>query len=125
MLIEAEPEAFLAPGIYSRFNNEHYLPFLFKVLSISKALPLKAHTDKAEVVVALSDTFEAFVSFRPVPEIKSFLKVVSELRNILSDHQAVEEFLSGSDDGEKEHGLLKKIFSELLETSHVEISTFL
>lgn len=147
-LIESSPEEYLTPSVYHRFGHEKHLPFLFKVLSFDKALPLQAHPDRAlatrlmkkekretgknevfvdpnhkpEVAVTISETFEGFVGFRPTAEIKSFLKVVPELRKVLSDHETVEKFLAAEDDGEEASKLLKIMFSELLGTTHTEIA---
>lgn len=143
-LIESNPEEYLTPAVYKRFNSDKHLPFLFKILSFDKALPLQAHPDRAlakrlmqnekgknetfvdpnhkpEVAVTISDTFEGFVGFRPIREIKAFLKVVPELRKVLSDHRTVESFLATPDDSKDAQALLKTMFSELLGTTHTEI----
>ncbi|KAF8247015.1 RmlC-like cupin [Wilcoxina mikolae CBS 423.85] len=125
-LISTNPSEYLSPGVYNRFKPTHnsHLPYLFKVLSFSKALPLQAHPHrKPEVAVTISDHFDGFLGFRPVREIKSFLKHVPELRTVLKDHETVEKFLNTAEDGEEEtRRLLKKMFMELLSTSHTEIA---
>ncbi|XP_043258975.1 mannose-6-phosphate isomerase [Colletes gigas] len=78
------------------------LPFLFKVLSVNKALSIQAHPNKEkakelhqqyptiykdanhkpELAIALTP-FEALCGFRPIREIKEFLKVLPELRAVI------------------------------------------
>ncbi|KAI5816391.1 RmlC-like cupin domain-containing protein [Pyronema omphalodes] len=91
-LVEADVDGFLTNAVYERFKDLHgkHIPFLFKILSFDKALPLQAHPHrKPEVAVTLSDTFDGFLGFRPVGEVKSFLKHVPELRKVLSDHETM------------------------------------
>lgn len=114
-LIQQHPEEFLGSKVAEKYpnptNGKPQLPFLFKVLSFDKALPLQAHPDKSlaeqlfkdedekqdgahekfvdtnhkpEVAVALSETFEAFVGFRPSDEIVQFLRDVPELRELVA-----------------------------------------
>ncbi|KAL1748751.1 RmlC-like cupin domain-containing protein [Schizophyllum fasciatum] len=114
-LIQQHPDEFLGSKVARKFpnptNGQPQLPFLFKVLSFDKALPLQAHPDKKlatqlfrdeekkqggehekfvdtnhkpEVAVALSETFEAFVGFRPAEEIVQFLRDVPELRELVA-----------------------------------------
>ncbi|XP_031830410.1 mannose phosphate isomerase [Nomia melanderi] len=83
--------------------GEH-LPFLFKVLSVNKALSIQAHPNKEkakelhqqyptiykdanhkpELAIALTP-FEALCGFRPISEIKEFLKVLPELRTVIGE----------------------------------------
>jgi len=149
-LIECDPEAYLGSAVYQRFGGDKHLPFLFKILSFDKALPLQAHPDcalagrpvengkaatggnetfvgpnhKPEVAVTISETFEGFVGFRPVREIKTFLKIVPELRTLLSDHATVEAFLAAPDDSDAARGHLKTMFAELLDANHTEIAAY-
>jgi mannose-6-phosphate isomerase len=80
------------------------LPFLFKVLSVNQALSIQAHPNielakqlhhkdpvnykdanhKPELCCALTE-FSALCAFRPLNEIVSFVKQVSELRELLGD----------------------------------------
>ncbi|KAK1126647.1 hypothetical protein K0M31_004274 [Melipona bicolor] len=80
----------------------HHLPFLFKVLSVNKALSIQAHPDKEkakqlhqqyptiykdanhkpELAIALTP-FEALCGFRPIREIQEFLKILPELRAVI------------------------------------------
>ncbi|KAJ3067272.1 Mannose-6-phosphate isomerase [Podochytrium sp. JEL0797] len=90
----------LGAGVSARFGGD--LPFLFKVLSIGKALSIQAHPDKTraaalfqehptvykdpnhkpEMAIALTD-FEALIGFRPLPEIVSHLAHFPELAKSL------------------------------------------
>ncbi|CAH0561338.1 unnamed protein product [Brassicogethes aeneus] len=80
------------------------LPFLFKVLSVNKALSIQAHPDKQlaedlhkkfpdiykddnhkpELAIALTP-FEALCGFRPVSEIRNFVENIPELGKIIGD----------------------------------------
>lgn len=47
-LLASEPERYLSPQVLDRYPSarDGHLPFLFKVLSIGKALSVQAHPDK-------------------------------------------------------------------------------
>ncbi|XP_054013667.1 mannose-6-phosphate isomerase [Hylaeus anthracinus] len=85
-----------------------HLPFLFKVLSVNKALSIQAHPNKdkakqlhqqyptiykdanhkPELAIALTP-FEALCGFRPIREIKEFLKVLPELRAVIGEDKVL------------------------------------
>ncbi|RKP11051.1 mannose-6-phosphate isomerase [Thamnocephalis sphaerospora] len=85
-LVTAQPTRLLTDGVASAYHGD--LPFLFKVLSIRKALSIQAHPDKVlaaelharrpdqyrdanhkpEMTIALTD-FEAMCGFRPASDI--------------------------------------------------------
>jgi mannose-6-phosphate isomerase len=87
------------------------LPFLFKVLSVRKALSIQAHPDlelarklhqekpamyrdpnhKPELMVALGQ-FQCLLGFRPLNEIRNFIKTVPELANLLGEKDCNEFF---------------------------------
>jgi mannose-6-phosphate isomerase len=91
-ILNENPELLMGKTVLDKFGVD--LPFLPKVLSIAKALPLQMHpniglakklhqhdpekfTDenhKPEIAVALSD-FEAFVGFKPTAQIQDLLKL--------------------------------------------------
>lgn len=91
----------LGENVKKRFENK--LPFLFKVLSINKALSIQAHptkdqarklhqtlpdkypddNHKPEMIVAITK-FQGFCGFRPLREIKRFVSTIPELKNVLS-----------------------------------------
>lgn len=94
--------------------GEH-LPFLFKVLSVNKALSIQVHPNKEkaeelhqqyptiykdanhkpEIAIALTP-FEALCGFRPVREIKEFLKVLPELCAIIGEDK-VSKFMTADE----------------------------
>lgn len=104
------------------------LPFLFKVLSVGKALSIQAHPNKAlaeklhhddpfhypdanhkpELAVALTE-FKALCGFRPHPEIEFFLNNVPEFKNVVGE-SAAQEYLAATD---KKEGL-KKLFTAMM-----------
>jgi len=114
-LIKSSPEMFLGNRVLQNFKDAQ-LPFLFKVLSFDKALPLQSHPDRAlgqklmeqekkqswlgrnetfvdpnhkpEVAVVLSERFLGFVGFRPVEEIQQFVRDVAELREAIGEDSA-------------------------------------
>ncbi|RIA95025.1 mannose-6-phosphate isomerase [Glomus cerebriforme] len=99
--IESNPDELLSPEISKIYGD---LPFLFKVLSVRKALSIQAHPDKKlgkelfekfpkiykdpnhkpEMAVAITD-FEALCGFRPLEEIKSFLNEYPELVELIGN----------------------------------------
>nr|XP_050844713.1 mannose-6-phosphate isomerase [Vespula vulgaris] len=88
--------------IQQKFGSS--LPFLFKVLSIRKALSIQAHPDKKkaeqlhlqhpeiykdsnhkpELAIALTE-FGALCGFRPIEEIKEYFKLLPELRAVIGE----------------------------------------
>lgn len=107
----------LGPLTASGFQSEG-LPFLFKVLSVNKALSIQAHphrelaaelhaqfpeiykdpNHKPELAIALTP-FEALCCFRPVAQIASSLANVPELRAVVGEQIAADfcqQFLTSS-----------------------------
>ncbi|GAA5864472.1 hypothetical protein JCM3774_005139 [Rhodotorula dairenensis] len=113
-LIQLDPEYYLGPKLLAdeqmSSQYKHNLPYLFKVLSFDKPLPLQCHPDKKlggklmedekrrqgknedfvdsnakpEVGVALSP-FTAFVGFRPVEQLSAILRGTPELQELFKD----------------------------------------
>ncbi|CAG9771619.1 unnamed protein product [Ceutorhynchus assimilis] len=99
-LISRQP-AVLGEEVLRQFQE---LPFLFKVLSVNKALSIQAHPSKShakelhslypniykdpnhkpEMAIALTP-FEALCGFRPLSEIKKFLESIPELQEIVGN----------------------------------------
>ncbi|KAI0133995.1 mannose-6-phosphate isomerase [Xylariales sp. AK1849] len=97
--------ALLAPSVKARYGAK--LPFLFKVLSINKALSIQAHPNKKlaeqlhakdsknypddnhkpEMTIAITD-FEGLCGFRPLGEIAHFLSSVPALRELVGEDAA-------------------------------------
>jgi len=110
--INQEKEKILGKRVLSEFGEEDLqlgLPFLFKVLSINKALSIQAHphrelakilhqrqpqhyrdtNHKPELAVALTN-FEVLCFFRKLEVIATFLKNVPELRQVVGENAALE-----------------------------------
>ncbi|CAM6127183.1 unnamed protein product [Calypogeia fissa] len=99
--LQKNPDA-LGEAVLKKWHGE--LPFLFKVLSVAKALSIQAHPDKnlaeklfqtqpkvykdanhkPEMALALTE-FEALCGFMGPQELKQVLESVSELRNVLNE----------------------------------------
>ena len=95
----------LGERVVERFGQQ--LPYLFKVLSVNKALSIQAHPNKQhaeqlhaerpdvykdpnhkpEIAVALTE-FEGLCGFRPLQEIQAFLTDVPELRTVVGEAEA-------------------------------------
>ncbi|XP_058798307.1 mannose-6-phosphate isomerase [Phymastichus coffea] len=106
------------------------LPFLFKVLSIKKALSIQVHPNKEqaeelhrtqptiyrdnnhkpELTIALTP-FEALCGFRPIAEIKSYLRSIPEFRNCIGENKIIN--LMSSDEVNIKTAL-KSCFSSLM-----------
>ncbi|XP_043283876.1 mannose-6-phosphate isomerase isoform X2 [Venturia canescens] len=110
------------------------LPFLFKILSIGKALSIQTHPDKKraerlhreqpdiykdanhkpELAIALGP-FEAFCGFRPVNEIKAYVKEAPEIRAVIQSNSSfptIFQELEFHKDGKE---FVKKVFKGLLQ----------
>ncbi|GAA5796239.1 hypothetical protein HPULCUR_001609 [Helicostylum pulchrum] len=128
--------------VYKQYNGD--LPFLFKILSIRKALSIQAHPDKKlgarlfkefpqnykdpnhkpEMALALTP-FEALCGFRPLNEIAHHMEVYPELTELIGKDVA-DEFLqivkstgdsTDTQDIEHNKAVLKKVFSALMHSS--------
>ncbi|EFO27140.1 phosphomannose isomerase type I [Loa loa] len=115
------------------------LQFLFKVLSVNKALSIQSHPDKEkakilhnndpahypdsnhkpEMAIALSD-FQLLSGFRPFHEICDNIKAFPELWNLVTSKGAIEKLETGNDYEKRE--ALKEIFSEYMHSSKENIS---
>lgn len=100
----------LSPSTIARYGKK--LPFLFKVLSIAKALSIQAHPNKKlaeqlhardpknypddnhkpEMAIALTD-FEGLCGFRPPVEIAHFLQTVKSFRELVGS-EAADSFIN-------------------------------
>lgn len=114
------------------------LPYLFKVLSIRKALSIQAHPDKSlgkvlfardpknypddnhkpEMAIALTD-FEGFCGFRPLSEIGTFLHKVPEFAELVgSDVIAEFDKLEKSEPKQA----LKAVFSAVMNAPDAKVA---
>lgn len=112
------------------------LPYLFKVLSINKALSIQAHPTKShaemlhrtapdlyrdpnhkpELAVAISE-FEGFCGFRPFGEIQDFVCDVPELRELVGEEVCGRmRGTSVSATTVEQRAVLKETFTVLMES---------
>ncbi|KAI1005517.1 Mannose-6-phosphate isomerase [Podosphaera aphanis] len=143
--IKDNPEI-ISPQPSEQFTNG--LPFLFKVLSIGKALSIQAHpnkklaehlhkTDSAnypddnhkpEMTIAIT-SFEGLCGFRPLKEISHFLSTVPSLRSLIGEtiaeeFQTIVKVLETSDEPENElkrKKALQKIFGVLMHSKKEDV----
>lgn len=124
--IAKHPEV-LGAKIREKFGDQ--LPYLFKVLSVNKALSIQAHPNKThaeqlhaerpniykdpnhkpEIAVALTD-FVGLCGFRPLSEIQNFLATVPELKTAIGDKS--DALISAGETGYKD--ALKDCFESLM-----------
>jgi len=137
----------LAPSVQARYGSK--LPFLFKVLSINKALSIQAHPNKKlaeqlhakdpknypddnhkpEMALAITD-FEGLCGFRPLAEIAHFLSTVSALRQLVGEDTAKSfiDTVRNQDGGDsngptpKNKEALKEAFAALMKSSQDDIA---
>ncbi|KIJ46465.1 hypothetical protein M422DRAFT_778466 [Sphaerobolus stellatus SS14] len=143
-LLASSPQFYVGSTIISKFpktstdkssKEAPELPFLFKILSIAKALPLQAHPDKhlaetlytedkshqsfidtnhkPEIALALGD-FRGFVGFKPLEDIHKQIGANPELKEALTGSTSYPPSNSGSS--------LKSIMSSLLKRPQDEIT---
>jgi len=128
--LEAKPEA-LGDKVRQKFGNK--LPFLFKVLSVGKALSIQAHPNKSlaeqlhkerphiykdpnhkpEIALALTQ-FEGLCGFRPLQEIQNNLKSIPELSTAVTVEKAT-ALMNAKEDNYAEP--LKECFTQLMNCS--------
>ncbi|KAK6199886.1 hypothetical protein LQW54_009796 [Pestalotiopsis sp. IQ-011] len=135
-------EGLLSSTVKARYGSK--LPFLFKVLSINKALSIQAHPNKKlaeqlhardpknypddnhkpEMTIAVTE-FEGLCGFRPLGEIAHFLSAVPALRELVGEDDA-KSFIGtvrgqeGDDSSEsttQNKRALQSIFSALMKSS--------
>ncbi|KAF8556340.1 mannose-6-phosphate isomerase [Imleria badia] len=130
-ILAANPHL-IGTEVSNRFpTSQGNLPFLFKVLSINKALSIQTHPDKKtaeqlharqptvytddnhkpEMAIALTD-FKGLCGFLPIPDIKTHLKNVPELRALVSE-QVANPFLLAEGPDQREQ--LQTLFSALMQ----------
>lgn len=123
----------LGHNVLERWEGE--LPFLFKVLSVAKALSIQAHPDKKlaqilherdpknykdsnhkpEMALALTP-FEAFCGFVSAEELKHAVETVPELRSVLGEttSEALIEIGRSSGEGDVAKRTLKEAYTTLM-----------
>ncbi|KAJ5727942.1 Mannose-6-phosphate isomerase [Penicillium malachiteum] len=139
-------QALLSPEISERYAAR--LPFLFKVLSIRKALSIQAHPNKKlaeqlhardsknypddnhkpEMTIAITP-FEGLCGFRPLTEIVHFLQAIKPLRDLIGGTPAseFEKTVQGNENSEddavvqRNKDALRVLFTSLMESSPEKI----
>jgi mannose-6-phosphate isomerase len=139
-------QALLSQDISARFGNK--LPFLFKVLSIGKALSIQAHPNKRlaeqlhardsknypddnhkpEMTIAITP-FDGLCGFRPLAEISHFLTTVPSLRGLVGEEEtdafrmAVmgQETSEKKEDEEKNKKALQNVFGSLMNSKKEDV----
>ncbi|KAK3358691.1 mannose-6-phosphate isomerase [Lasiosphaeria hispida] len=140
-------QALLAHSVTARYGKK--LPFLFKVLSVAKALSIQAHPNKKlaeqlhakdpknypddnhkpEMAIAITP-FEGLCGFRPLDEISHFLDTVPALRQLVGEDNAngfIEAVKVAQDDDSeaatsKNKKALQKIFGALMSSSEADMA---
>ncbi|KAF2669967.1 mannose-6-phosphate isomerase [Microthyrium microscopicum] len=141
-------QSLLGPEIAQKYNDK--LPFLFKVLSINKALSIQAHPNKKlaeqlhgkdpknypddnhkpEMTIAITP-FSGLCGFRPLSEIAGFIKNVSALKKLIGDEPS-DKFtaaVAGKEEVESESEIssnkkaLQETFTALLNSSKESIAS--
>jgi mannose-6-phosphate isomerase len=139
----SDNEALLSSTIASHYGDK--LPFLFKVLSINKALSIQAHPNKSlaeqlhardpknypddnhkpEMAIAISP-FQGLCGFRPLAEIAHFLDTVPPLRALVGEDVAKEfdEVAEDTTEGvtDEKRAVLKKAFGALMSSSAEDVA---
>ncbi|APA07465.1 hypothetical protein SS1G_01063 [Sclerotinia sclerotiorum 1980 UF-70] len=139
-------QALLSKDVSEKFGEK--LPFLFKVLSIGKALSIQAHPNKKlaeqlhqrdsknypddnhkpEMTIAITP-FDGLCGFRPLVEISHFLSTVPSLKKLVGPSEA-EDFQSAikgqetsdkQEDGEKNKKALQKVFTALMNAKKEDV----
>ncbi|KAG0652969.1 Mannose-6-phosphate isomerase [Hyphodiscus hymeniophilus] len=139
-------QALMSKEVGEKF--EHKLPFLFKVLSIGKALSIQAHPNKKlaeqlhkkdsknypddnhkpEMTIAITP-FDGLCGFRPLAEISHFLSTVPSLKKLVGDSEAEayqsavkgQESSGKKEDEEKNKKALQKAFGSLMKSKKQDI----
>lgn len=138
----SQNKALLSQSVSAKYGEK--LPFLFKVLSINKALSIQAHPNKKlaeqlhakdpknypddnhkpEMAIAITP-FEGLCGFRPLKEIAHFLETVPSLASLVGE-EAKSEFVKVAKEGgegpnETSKKALQKAFGALMSSSAEDI----
>lgn len=141
-------QALISTEVSERYGGK--LPFLFKVLSIQKALSIQAHPNKKlaeqlhakdprnypddnhkpEMTIAVTP-FEGLCGFRPLTEIVYFLNALKPLRELVGEDAAskFENAVNGAEESEvfdvkqKNKDALRAIFNTLMQSTPENIET--
>ncbi|TKA74192.1 Mannose-6-phosphate isomerase [Friedmanniomyces simplex] len=139
-------QSLMSTAVAEKYNQK--LPFLFKVLSINKALSIQAHPNKKlaeevhkrdpknypddnhkpEMTIAVTP-FDGLCGFRPLGEVAHFLQHVPSLRQLVGEQEAkkFEEAVKGQETSENESKAkankkaLQAAFTALMESKPEEV----
>ncbi|TGO66520.1 hypothetical protein BOTNAR_0059g00020 [Botryotinia narcissicola] len=139
-------QALLSKDVSDKFGEK--LPFLFKVLSIGKALSIQAHPNKKlaeqlhqkdsknypddnhkpEMTIAITP-FDGLCGFRPLAEISHFLSTIPSLKKLVGESEAEEyqsavkgqEISDKSEDEAKNKKALQKVFTALMNAKKEDV----
>jgi mannose-6-phosphate isomerase len=140
-------QALMSPEINKKYQNK--LPFLFKVLSVNKALSIQAHPNKKlaeqlhakdpknypddnhkpEMTIAVTP-FDGLCGFRPLAEISHFLTFVPSLRWLIGEDEASKfesaikgkENSSTKEDTASNKKALQSLFTQLMNANKTAIT---
>jgi len=139
-------QSLISPSVAAKYGKK--LPFLFKVLSINKALSIQAHPNKKlagqlhakdpknypddnhkpEMTIAVTP-FEGLCGFRPLGEISHFLENIPALRQLVGE-EAAKEFTDTVKSNEadesdaakaKNKKVLQKAFAAVMSASETDL----
>ncbi|CDY11497.1 BnaA09g40630D [Brassica napus] len=128
--IAENPEA-LGDRVLEKWGCD--LPFLFKVLSVGRALSIQSHPDKVlakklhkahpnlykddnhkpEMALAYTQ-FEALCGFIPLQELKSVIRAIPEIEELVGSEEANQVFCISEHDEEKVKSAVRTIFTLLM-----------
>ena len=138
-------QALMSTSVSKKYGEK--LPFLFKVLSIGKALSIQAHPNKKlaeqlhskdpknypddnhkpEMTIAITP-FDGLCGFRPLAEISHFLDNVPTLRTLVGDVEAKKfqqtvkgQETEGGDAAKKNKEALQSAFTSLMNSKPEEV----
>lgn len=139
-------QSLLSQDVSARFGNK--LPFLFKVLSIGKALSIQAHPNKKlaeqlhardsknypddnhkpEMTIAITP-FDGLCGFRPLSEISHFFSTIPSLKGLVGEKeaQAYQTAVKGietsdkKEDEEKNKKALQQAFGSLMNSKKEDV----
>ncbi|KKY23438.1 putative mannose-6-phosphate class i [Phaeomoniella chlamydospora] len=138
----SDNQALMGQEITSKYSSK--LPFLFKVLSISKALSIQAHPNKKlaeklhendprnypddnhkpEMTIAITP-FEGLCGFRPLEQIAHFLRTVQPLKVLVGDEQALGLEQTAADEASdlvSSKSSLRSAFTHLLKSNKEDVA---
>ncbi|KAJ2857802.1 Mannose-6-phosphate isomerase [Coemansia erecta] len=139
-VVDECPEKALGLEVADKYQGQ--IPYLFKVLSIEKALSIQAHPDKQlarklhaerptvykddnhkpEMSIALTE-FIAMSGFRPLSEIAGFLDEFPEFLALVSKSAGRFKLaVAGSNNEDEKRMALRELFSELMNANESDVA---